>query len=237
MSKKGQNKKSKALSAPKTMFIQRKTKYWAIRAKAGPHKRDSAVPLGIVIRDYLGLAKNLKEAKYMMNNDLIKVNGVARRDYQFPVGIFDTVDIEAQKVHNRMVLDNRGRLVLKALKKASAQKICKVAYKHVTAKGIQLTTNDGRIFLGTKAKVGDGLLVKLPEGNVEKVLPLKEGAMIYITRGVHCSEKAKVKGFVEGTMSREKLVKFESKGKEYETIAESAMVIGEGSEAIEDMKE
>jgi len=237
MSKKGQNKKSKALSAPKAMFIKRKTKYWAVRAKAGPHKRDAAVPLGIVLRDYMMIAQNLKEAKYLLNNDEVKVNGVARRDYQFPVGIFDTVDIAKQNSFNRMVLDKRGRLVLKALKKASTQKVCKVAHKHVVAKGIQITTDDGRTIIGTYAKIGDGLLVKIPEGKVEKVLPLKEGAMIYITKGVHCSQKAKVKGFVEGTLKRAKLVKFEMKGKEYETTADSVVVIGEGSEAIEDLKE
>ena len=122
------------------------------------------------------------------------------------------------------------------MKKDSNEKLCRVENKTVTKKGLQLTTNDGITIIGTEAKVGDTLKIKLPENKVEEVLPLEVGALVYLTRGVHCSKKGKVKEIVNGTAKREKLVKIEEEGQEYETTAKNVFVIGKGHAAIEELK-
>jgi small subunit ribosomal protein S4e len=229
MSKKGQNRKEKAISAPKAVHIKRKQQYWSVKTRPGAHKRDESVALAIILRDYTGLAGTIKEVKEMLNNGDVKVNGIVRKDYQFSTGLFDTVDLEKQKLHYRVVLDAKGRLQVKEMKKPSSVKI-------MTPKGIQVTTNDGLTFLNVKAKVGDSLKIKLPERKVEKVLPLQKDAMIYVLKGLHGSEMGKVKEIIPGTAKREKLVKFMKGSQEYETVARNMMVIGEKESELEELR-
>ena len=236
MSKKGANKKSKALSSAKAIHVNKKEKTWIVKTRAGPHKEELAVPLAIILRDYLHLAENLSEAKKILSRGEVKVNGVIRKEHQYGAGLFDLIEIEKQKLSHRIVLDQNGRLKLKELPKKSSEKMCRVEHKHVTAKGAQLTTNDGRVIFGTEAKVGDSLKLRLPEGKVEKVLPLKAGAQIYVMKGIHCAEKGTVKELVPATQTREKLVKFMKNGKEYETVARNAFVIGEKEVEMEELK-
>jgi small subunit ribosomal protein S4e len=237
MGKKGGNKKVKAINAPKSVFIKRKERVWSIKTQAGAHKKNSAVALGIVLRDYIKVGASVKEIKQILHAGEVKVNGVVKDNYQMGVGLFDTIDIDKQKLHNRVVFDSNGRLVLKALKKPSSEKICRVEYKQTVAKGTQITTDDGRVLFGVKANVGDGLKIKLPEGKVMSVLPLQANAAVYIINGVHCAEKGKVKEIVPGTAKREKLLRFTNGKDVFETVARNAYVIGEGEVAIEDLKE
>jgi len=237
MGKKGGNKKVKAINTPRTVFIKRKENVWSIKTKAGAHKKNSSVALGIVLRDYIKIADSVKEIKQMLHAGEVKVNGAVKDNYQMGLGLFDTIDLDKQKVHARVVFDSNGRLILKDLKKPSNEKICRVEYKKTVAKGTQLTTDDGRVLFGVKASVGDGLKIKLPEGKVMSVLPLQANAAVYIINGLHCAEKGKIKEIVLGTAKREKLIRFTNGKDVFETVARNAYVIGEGEAAIEDLKE
>ncbi len=236
MSNKGEKKKIKALNAPKAVKLKRKEQAWTIRTRAGAHKLNDSVSLGMVLRNYLGLAGTMREAKTILLAGDIKINGRIRKDYRLGVGLFDTISIEKQKKNYRVIFDKKRRIQLKELEKNSNEKISKVVSKKATRKGVQITTNDGRIFINDKAKVGDSLKIKDPEGKIEEILEMKEGALAYITKGTHCSEKGKIKEIVKGTAKREKLVKIIQDENEFETIAENIMVIGEKEEAIGDLK-
>jgi len=235
MSTKGESKSSKAISMPKQINLGRKGNYWTIKAKSGPHDKETSMALGLVIRDFAKVATTLREAKEILNNGEVKVNGVIRTSHQFPTGIFDVVSIENQKLYFRILLDDKQRLLVKKLDKNSLEKVSKVTSKTMTGKGIQITTNDGRVYTGVKASVGDSLKIKLPEGKVEEVLEFKEGAVAYLTKGAHCSEMANVKGIVEGTARRAKLVKLSNEKEDFETIAENVFVIGKGKAALMEM--
>ena len=236
MSSKGEKKKSKALSVPKSVHIHRKENVWSVKTKAGPHKKDAAVPLGIVLRDFIGIARNIKEATIMMDQGSVKVDGVIRKDHQFSIGLFDIISIEAQEKAYRVLIDKRGRLFVKEMEKESNEKLCKVAKKKMVSKGIQITTNDGRVFLGTDAKVGDSLKVKVPSNKVESVIPMKNGAFVYITSGSHSGEKAQVLEIISGTPNRDRMVKLKTEDREFETIAENVFVIGDKTVEIEELK-
>jgi small subunit ribosomal protein S4e len=236
MSSKGEKKKSKSLSVPKSVHIHRKEKVWSVKTKAGPHKKDAAVPLGIVLRDLIGIARNMKEAHLIMDDGSVKVDGVIRKDHQFSVGLFDIISIEAQKKAYRILIDKRGRLFVKEIEENKGEKLCKVAKKKMVNKGIQITTNDGRVFLGVDAKVGDSLKIIVPGKKVESVISMKNGALVYITSGSHSGEKAEVLEIITGTPSRERMVKLKTEDKEFETIAKNVFVIGEKTAEIEELK-
>ena len=233
MSRKGQNKKTKTISMPKAVNTSRKETSWTVNTKAGPHTKETSVALGIVIRNYTGIVKTMKEAKKILNNSEVKVNGVVRKEHQFPIGLFDVVTMAKQKMFFRMVFDTKGRLVLKAIEAEAKEKLSKVVRKVMTSKGIQVTTDDARTFVGVKANVGDSLKISLPSGKVTEVIAFKEGAMAYLTKGAHCSEVAKIVAIVQGTEKKEKLVKME-KGKDtFETIAKNIHVVGKDKNEVE----
>jgi small subunit ribosomal protein S4e len=236
MSKKGETKKTKALNVSKAVHIRRKENVWTVRTKAGPHKKDLSVALGIILRNFTQLARTMKEVKAILNAGEVKINGVVRKSHQFSVGLFDIVSIEKQELNYRVMLDKAGRIILKELKNPSNEKLCKVTHKKATSKGIQLTTNDGRTFIGAKANVGDTLKIKVPENKIEEVLSLEKGSLVYIFKGSHCAEKGKVLDIVPGTIKREKLVKIQGEEKEYETTECNIFIIGKNSEAIADIK-
>ena len=97
MGKKGGNKKVKAINTPRTVFIKRKENVWSIKTKAGAHKKNSSVALGIVLRDYIKIADSVKEIKQMLhagdvNDAVVKMAPIAdegllcKRDRNFENG-------------------------------------------------------------------------------------------------------------------------------------------------------
>lgn len=235
MSNKGESKQTKSRSMPKQIHVSKKETYWTIHTKSGPHNKGTSIPLGLIVRNFAQIATTLRETKLVLKNGEVKVNGVIRKSHQFPVGLFDVVSIDKQKLHYRVLLDGKERILLKTIEKESKEKVSKVTGKILTPKGIQITTNDGRIYFGVKANVGDSLKVAIPAGKVEEVIEFKEGATAYVTKGAHCSETATVKGIVEGTARREKLVKLANGKEEFETIAGNVFLIGKGKSAMAEM--
>ncbi|MDD3083902.1 MAG: 30S ribosomal protein S4e [Candidatus ainarchaeum sp.] len=233
MSKKGQNKKLKALNAPKIVQIKRKENVWTIKTRAGTHKAQNSIPLGILLRDYIKIVGNLKEAKNILLNGEVKIDGKIRKDYRFGIGLFDAIIIKKQKLFYRMILDKKGRLKTKEMKEEPKDKICKVEHKKAFGKKIQITTNDGRTFINKEANIGDSVKINLHDGKIEKILKQKQNATIYITSGSHCSETGKIKEIIPSSIKREKLVKIEQDGKIFETIIKNIIIIGDEKEEIQ----
>lgn len=236
MGKKGQNKKTKALYAPKAVNIKRKENVWTVHTRPGAHKRENSVALGIILREMIGVAKTMKEAKAIIHAKQVKVNGSVAEDARRGIGLFNTIDIAAQKLFFRVVVDTKGRLTLKSLEKQSNETVVKVTHKIMTAKGVQITTSDGRVFFTKDAKVDDSVKLKLPEGKIETILPLEKGALVFLTKGEHCAKTATVTEIVPGTVKRSKLVKLTANKVEFETVPENIIVIGKGKSELEDLK-
>ena len=119
------------------------------------------------------------------------MDGKRRKDHRFLVGLFDVLSIPEVKKHYRMVLDRKGRLSLSEITaQESALKLGKVVGKTMM-KGskIQFNLHDGRnIVSDAKAKVGDTFVLTLPQAMLAKVLPLKPGAKVFLTKGKHAGD-------------------------------------------------
>jgi small subunit ribosomal protein S4e len=232
MSIKGEKKKLKSLNAPRSVHINRKENTWTVKTRAGPHKKEDSLSIGVFLRDHLKLVDSLKEAKIVLRNGDVKINGVIRKDYAFGIGLFDVVSIEKQEKFFRIVFDNKRRIKFVELKEDDFEKISKVIFKKVTKKGIQITTNDGRVFIDNKAKIGDSLKIDLKENKITKVLEMKKDMFAYVTKGKHCSEMGKITEIIDGDIKRKKLIRIEEKGKKIETISENIIIVGEKNPEI-----
>lgn len=227
MAKKGEAKKVKALNAPKTAKIHRKENIWTARNKAGSHNKEDSVALLIVLRDLIKIGENAKEIRKILNQGLVKVNEKIVKDPSMTIGLFDLINIESQELIYRVSFDKKRRIILKELEKITKEKIVKVTNKKINKKDILLGTNDGRVIKESKAKVGDSLKISLPDSKIQKIIELKEGNLVYVTKGAHCSSIAKIKNITLGSIKKEKLVKIEIDGKEYETVQRNIIAIGQ----------
>lgn len=237
MAKKGSKKSEKRISTGKVRNIKRKEKTWTIRSEPGPHKKSTSVPLGFVLREFLGVAQNLREVKQILNNRLVKVDGTIRTSYRFPVGLFDVVSLGKEKKAYRLVYDFKGRLMPKEIEgKEFSKKICKITAKKIGKTGItEIITNDGRLFRekNAKYKVSDSLEVEIPGHKISKLFEFAKGNTAYVSGGTHVSAVGKIIEIVPGTMKRKKLVTLRTADKEeFSTTENNIIIIGKEKEAI-----
>jgi len=91
------SKHMKRLNAPRTVRLHRKERVWTIRTSPGPHSLKQSIPLGLIIRDYLKLTDTLKEAKRVISNGEIYVDGKIVKSYKHPCGLMDVITIPTIK--------------------------------------------------------------------------------------------------------------------------------------------
>ena len=121
------SKHIKRLNAPKAIKLHRKERVWSIKTSPGPHKINEAIPLGLIIRDYLKLADTLKETKNVLSNTEILVDGKTIKNHKYSCGLMDVISIPALKKDYRILFDKRGKLTLVPIETDDAKwKLCKI---------------------------------------------------------------------------------------------------------------
>lgn len=184
----------KRLNSPRTLRMHRKEKTWTIRPSPGPHSRFHSIPLGILVRDYLHLCDTRREARRILSQGDLLVDGIIRKELQFPVGFMDVIAIPSLKKHYRIVYDRRGKLSIVPISSADAKWKLRRIEKKSTLKGnkTQLNLHDGTNMIGKKESynVGDVLKMKLENHTVEDVYSREKGTISFIIGGSHIGEMA-----------------------------------------------
>ncbi len=217
----------KRLSAPKTYKIPRKIFKWIVKPFPGPHNKN-AIPLLIIVRDYLKLVDTAREARRVISSGEILVDGVPRKNYKFPVGLFDVIKIPKLEKSYRIVFDKKGRYVPIEIKDDNL-KLYKIVNKTMVRGGrIQLNLFDGTNILGSNEfKTKDSILMQIPEKKIVDHLRFEEGALVMITGGSHAGEIGRVKSYKVVRSSAPNLVTVvKDDGTEFTTIVDYVFVIG-----------
>src|SRR3989338_871512 len=229
MARKQGSVKQKSLSVSKARFAARKVKVWSIAYRPGPHSKSLSVPLGFALRELLGLSKNSKETRFLLNSGKVLVDGRARNSRNFPIGLFDIIELEGLKKAFRAVIDTKGRIRLAELKSKERTKLCRIEGKKAAkGKRVLLSTNDGRNFLenSTSLKPGDSVIVQLPEQKIIKEMPLEKGSLVLLLSRKHTGKTASIISIMPGSMRKEPLLTLKQNGKEFQTVARNVFVIG-----------
>ncbi len=235
MGSKGGKNHLKRLAASKKLKLLRKAAKWTVKGKPGSHKIGESVPLTLIIRDYLGYAKTASEAKKIIKEGKVFIDKKPVKDEKRTVGFMDLIEIPTLKEQYRVVLDKKGRLILKKITKPADFKLVKIKGKKKLKEGkTQLNFHDNKNILvkNDTYKVGDVLKVKLPELKIEKHLKLEEGNLAYIVNGSYAGITGKIKNIQKGTLQRKPMVVIEKDGKEYNTRKNNIFIIGEKNPEI-----
>jgi small subunit ribosomal protein S4e len=216
----------KRLSAPRTVKIARKEKKWTVKTSPGPHDK-GAVPLLVLVRDLLGLADTAREARRIISAGEILVDGKPRRDYKFPVGLFDVVTIPKIEKSYRILFDERGRYTPKEVEDAD-RKIYKITGKTLLKGGkVQLNLFDGtNILASNDFSTKDSLILKIPEKEILQHLRFEEGVLVMIIGGTHAGEIGRIKDYKIVRGSAPNLVTVEGEKRDITTIEDYVFVVG-----------
>lgn len=220
----------KRLAAPKTWHLSRKTNTFIIKSLPGPHRLGFGMPLGVILRDLLKYANTMREVRKILNNGEIKIDGIVRKNFRFPVGVFDTLEFTGIDEHFRVMLSKKGSIeLIKITKEDSSAKPCKITGKTMVKGRLQLSLYDGRTILADKNsyKVGDTIVLSLPGNRISKHLKLEKKSAILLTGGKHIGEMGYVDDIIEN-----RIIYKDEKNELVETSKDYAFVVGDDKPLI-----
>ncbi len=238
MARMGGKKQLKRLAAPASWKIPRKSRHgvWITNVVPGPHPKERSIPLRVLIRDYLKLADNTREADYIIKSGKVLVDGKVSKEPRFPVGLFDVVEIPDLGKVFRIVLDEKGRVTPKEVPEEEKNvKLVRVERKQMIKGGrIQIGTHDGRTFVvdDNSIRPGDALKISVPEQRILERYPLDKGSLVYVLSGRHAGTLGIVDEVIPGTLLTERSVKISVEGATITTPIRNVFVVGTKTPAI-----
>ena len=223
----------KRLAAPRSWPLKRKVTVWVTKQSPGPHAVENSLPAAVVLRDILKVCDTAKEAKRVIGNREILIDGKPLRSHKMPIGLMDVVSIPKMNANYRMLLTDKGKLTLVAISEEEAKwKLCRLQNKTTICGGkIQLNMHDGRniVLYENKYKTGDVMKFDLSGKKISESYPLAPGSIAMIVEGPHAGKTAVVSEVLEVRRTTQDIVKFEDGT---ETVKGHVFVIGTKKPAI-----
>ena len=232
----GSSSHLKRLAMPRSWPLPRKTTVWVTRPSPGGHSLERCMPVNLIVRDVLGRAQSAREVRFIVHNELLKVDGRVCKDTRRGVGLMDVLTLGDE--HFRCMLDANGRLrYVKISAEEASWKLVRVEGK-TTLKGgkTQLNFHDGRNMLVDDPKefnTGDSIKLSLPDQEVLEHIKFEDGVRCYLIGGAHVGSTADVKEYIVKRSSMPNEVLFDGFG----TVARNVFAIGDASMPLTEVAE
>jgi len=190
------------------------------------------------MRDQLNYATTAREAKSLIKNGKMVVDGTVRKDDRFPVGLMDVVHIPDSGEYFRVLPDHGGKLRFLAITAEEGKfKLCRITGK-TTLKGgkTQLNLHDGNnVVLSAEAeqyKVNDVLKIKVPEKEILDSIEFKEMQQVIITGGRSQGAQGVLIGFGSESGWKKTAIIRTTDGDDIRTLSQYLFVVGENEPVI-----
>lgn len=216
--------------------IKRKNIQFVSKPNPGTYQLKYSTSVLILLRDVLKYARTSKEAKFIVSEKNILVNGREVSDIKFAVGMFDVIEIKKVDEKYTVLLDNFGKL--KLVKSKDDLVHLKLTSKTLLkGKKVQLNFMNGyNVLTDEKTAKGialeDTIVYDFAKKKISSTLALKEGAIVYIFDGNFKGSFGTVKKFIEYNGLTRNVVELEI-GKDVHTTAKDyCFVIGNKKEDL-----
>jgi small subunit ribosomal protein S4e len=246
LGKKGKSRHLKRKPAPRFWPIPRKEFVWTVKPKPGPHPISRCLPLALIVRDMLGFAKTLKEAKIILSQGKLMVDGKIRKSLYYPAGLMDVVSIPEIDESYRILPSEKGLILHKIGKNEASFKLCRIENKNIVKNGhVQLNLHDGRNVL---VKVTDAknpqedvfetlntLKISIPKQEIMEQIKLEKGAFALVVGGKNIGKCGKIVDIEEmpNRKRRSLLATIEdAKGNRFQTTLNFIFAVGETAPII-----
>jgi len=223
------------MSAPTEWQLEKKAKKYVTSTAAGPHD-GSALPLGVWLRDHMHFAGNAKEARKILHDRQVMVNGHIATDDHMGIDVFDIISFPKINKSYIILVDQKGRQIEQEISEESAKvRLVKVASK-TTIKGgkTQINLCDGANFISDFACKGkDTLIIGIIGADrfaVKEHFPYAVGSQAIIIGGQHTMKTGKITQIQVQKSSLSNRVTIETaQGEVIETIEDYVFVTGTSS--------
>lgn len=246
MGKKGGRRHLKRKPAPAFWPIHRKEAVWTVKPNAGRHPIERSLPLALVLREMLGLAKTLGEVKAILSRGNVMVDGKVEKEELFPTGLMDVISISGVEQLYRVLPSDKGLTLHPVNKDEAGFKLCRVEDKTVLKKGnVQLNLHDGRNIIITVKEASkpeedvfkalDTVKIGLPDQEILSHFKLVEGAPALIASGKNIGKHGKIVAVERREAQKRKnaLITIEdARGNRFQTTVEYVFVVGDSKSHI-----
>ncbi|KXB08483.1 hypothetical protein AKJ55_00875 [candidate division MSBL1 archaeon SCGC-AAA382M17] len=230
MAKKGEKKHLKRLNAPKVRKGSKKTKKWAITSSPGPHPSDRSLPLSASLRENLKLVRNIREARKILSQGEVQVDGKARRDSRYSVGLMDVIEVPKTGKRWRVLFDKKGYLCFHEIGEDESQfKLARVANKTTFSGGnLQVSLHDGKTLVGDfeDFDLGDVVKIGLPDLEIQDRIPLKKDNLAMIIGGSNVGRTGRIREVLEVEGPSSNQIVIETDGEKFQSPEEYVFMIG-----------
>jgi len=230
------SKKLKRQMAPLFWGINRKNKRFAITVKPGSHSKNRSIPTAILLRDVLKMVTTLREAKSVIYNGKINVDGITRKSLHHSIGLMDVIELQGISDVYRLV-PTHGHILqpIKIDSSEKSKKIVKVTSKTtIRGKKTQLGFHDGRtIIADNSVNVGDSCLIQIPEQKILDVIKLEKDSLVIVTRGANTGQIGHINNINEATFTLPKRINLTIDKKKFEMPADLVIAIGKEKPVIQ----
>lgn len=241
MGKKGSVRHLKRLASPAFWSLHRKEHVWVSKPSPGPHALEASLPLILLLREHLKLARWEFEAKDILAAGKVLIDGVPRRSVKYPVGLMDVVEVSGLAGAYRVLPTPGRRLALQHIPDEEKDfKLCRISGKTTLQKGIiQLHLHDGRnIVLEPREdaevpQTFDTLKISLKDGAIMDHFKFEKGSYCLVTAGKNAGRHGTITDAGDGYQHRSPVVRLSSPdGNEYTSSIGYIFVVGREKPAI-----
>jgi small subunit ribosomal protein S4e len=172
------------------------TKYLAVAS----YNKYGSIPLVVVARDILKIVRNKKELKRLINEKRIKINHKEIRETNYPVCLFDVINLIDIKKNYRATFSENKKMIFEEISdKESETKIFKIFNKKIlSGNRVQFNLMYGKnIISKEKANTGDSILLNLKENKIIKIIKMEKGEKTFVVKGKHAGEKGKIEDIMQ----------------------------------------
>ena len=125
----------KRMTTPGSWRIAKKTNTYVTKTAPGPHDK-TAMPIVVWLRDHMGFALTMREAKQILNQKAVLVNGRPAKDTKLGIGIFDVISIPRVGKHYRIMMNPAGYFTSQEISAEEANvRLCKIQDKTIVPGG------------------------------------------------------------------------------------------------------
>ena len=236
---------TKRYNTGKYVHINKKETTFFINTRPGPHRKDFSLSLAHILRDLLQVVNSFKEAKKIIKEGKILVDGKIVKDPRYPIGLMDVIEIPDLKKNFRVLPQLKmGLMPIEIPDKEKGFKLCRIENKtNVKGGKIQLNLHDGRNILialkdptkpkEDKYKTMGVLKIKVPSQEIIEYYPLKENVPILVVSGKNLGMNGSIQSIVKRFGPNASIIKIKT-GKDitHETAYNYSFVLGKSKSVI-----
>ena len=230
------SKKLKRQMAPLFWGINRKNKRFVITVRPGSHPKNRSIPTAVLLRDVLNTVTTLREAKSVIYNGKVIVDGIIRKSLHHSIGLMDVIELQGISDVYRLV-PTHGHVLqpIKIDSSEKSKKLVKVTSKTtIKGKKTQLGFHDGRTIIAENdVNVGDSCLIQIPEQKILDVIKLEKDSLVIVTRGINTGQVGHVNSVHKATFTLPKRISLTVDKKKFEMPADLVIAVGKKKPVIQ----